>query len=72
MVNWSYGYSATRTFDGKIVAVQGASSELEAVAECYRGMLEIGWRPQPLREHWWQIWRPSKYEPGLAEALKDG
>lgn len=70
MVNWTYG--ATRTIDGKVITIRGASSELEAVAECYRGMLRIGWRPQPLREHWWQIWRPRGYERGLVEALRNG
>jgi hypothetical protein len=40
----------------------------------YLGYLEAfeeGYKPEPLREKWWQIFRPSEYEPALLKAISD-
>lgn len=31
--------------------------------------LKDGWSPGPLREKWWQVWRPASYRPPLKAAL---
>jgi hypothetical protein len=64
-----FSYGATREINGSTITCSGHNSPEEAVAACYRGDLNNGWRPTPLREKWWQLWRPAKYEPGLELAL---
>ncbi len=35
----------------------------------YIAALKDGWTPGPLREKWWQVWRPAFYRPALNAAL---
>lgn len=63
-----YGY--TKTFDGTTCNVSGCSSEEEAKQIVYEMGLKTGWKPDPLKEKWWQFWRPKTYPEPLMNALK--
>ena len=65
----TYGHSLELLGFGKY-SVSGCSSPLEAEARVYSLFLQSGWKPPPLRQRWWQIWRPTKYDAALSAAIE--
>jgi hypothetical protein len=55
-------YGATRSLGDCTYSVSGCSSPEEAQMNIYtRAFRDGNWAPPPLREKWWQFWRPTKY-----------
>ena len=55
-------YGFTKSFGYKAYGVEGCRSLEEAHENVYRRAFEAGdWSPRPLRERWWQFWRPAEH-----------
>jgi hypothetical protein len=55
-------YGCTRTFGEWTFTVDGMPSREAALEDVHRRAFEKGvWKPRPLREKWWQFWRPTEH-----------
>lgn len=63
-------YGKRMELGGAVITTSGYESPGAAEEAVYASALRAGWRPPPLRRFWWQFWRPSRYDPPLALALK--
>ena len=63
-------YGFTLQVSNGAYQVTGLPSRLAARTRCYRWAIENGdYHPPKLRNRWWQLWRPTEWEEGVAEAL---
>lgn len=62
-------YGKTISHDGYTHSVQGYATQLHADTAAYKMAIGAGYDPGPLREKWWQFWRPTSYPPGYVIAL---
>lgn len=46
-----------------------ADSLEESTRQAHERALADGWQPPPLRQHWWQFWRPESYPGWLSDLL---
>ena len=60
MMKTSYGFS--RRFGSTQYGCSGMDSSRAAILHVYEAAFEYGsWRPEALRDKWWQFWRPKSH-----------
>ncbi len=68
---YGFTFSGVGFHRGFSCSTSGYSDPFRAKVDCYKNALEVGWRPEPLREHWWQFWRPRSWPQEIEVARKE-